>query len=89
MTFWIPWEFSNPMADRKRVQQNRTFQPVHLVYLLDMLKFISPFLLQNPVYEPHRDEFLYLAEGHQLAWGYLEASLLKHKRLFIAIVHSL
>ena len=24
------------------------------------------------MYEPHRDEFLYLAEGNHLAWGYME-----------------
>jgi hypothetical protein len=28
--------------------------------------------LQHPVYEPHRDEFLYMAEGRRLAWGYPE-----------------
>src|ERR1700691_3699419 len=43
-----------------------------LVYFLALLKFILPFLMQNPAYEPHRDEFLYLAEGHHMAWGYLE-----------------
>jgi hypothetical protein len=40
---------------------------------LAILKFVFPFLAQDPVYEPHRDEFLYLAEGRHLAWGYLEA----------------
>lgn len=43
-----------------------------LIYLLAVLKFIFPFLIQNSIYEPHRDEFLYLAEGRHLAWGYLE-----------------
>jgi 4-amino-4-deoxy-L-arabinose transferase-like glycosyltransferase len=43
-----------------------------LLYLLAFLKFILPFLLQNGVYEPHRDEFLYLAEGRHMAWGYME-----------------
>src|SRR5205085_1785309 len=27
---------------------------------------------QSPVYEPHRDEFLYLAEGRHMAWGFME-----------------
>ncbi|TWJ01498.1 dolichyl-phosphate-mannose-protein mannosyltransferase [Mucilaginibacter frigoritolerans] len=45
---------------------------VNLVYLLALIKFILPYLIQNPVYEPHRDEFLYLAESHHMAWGYLE-----------------
>jgi Dolichyl-phosphate-mannose-protein mannosyltransferase len=43
-----------------------------LIYLLAILKFILPYLLQNSYYEPHRDEFLYLAEGHHLAWGFME-----------------
>ena len=42
-----------------------------LVYGLALVKFALPFFLQNPVYEPHRDEFLYLAEGRHLSWGYL------------------
>ena len=43
-----------------------------LIFLLALIKFILPYILQNHVYEPHRDEFLYLAEGHHLAWGYME-----------------
>jgi 4-amino-4-deoxy-L-arabinose transferase-like glycosyltransferase len=43
-----------------------------LLYLLAFLKLMLPFLLQNGVYEPHRDEFLYLAEGRHMAWGYME-----------------
>src|SRR5260221_13825353 len=45
----------------------------YFIYLLAILKFILPFLVQNHEYEPHRDEFLYLAEGRHMAWGYLEA----------------
>ncbi len=43
-----------------------------LLYFLALLKIIIPYLLQHPVYEPHRDEFLYLAEGHHLAFGFME-----------------
>lgn len=43
-----------------------------LLYGLVIIKFIAPFLLQNSFYQPHRDEFLYLAEGQHLAWGYME-----------------
>jgi hypothetical protein len=43
-----------------------------LIYVLAAIKFALPFLLQNAVYEPHRDEFLYLAEARHMAWGYLE-----------------
>jgi hypothetical protein len=43
-----------------------------LLYFLALLKIVIPYLLQNNVYEPHRDEFLYLAEGHHMAWGFME-----------------
>ncbi len=42
------------------------------LYLLALLKFILPFFLQNSMYEPHRDEFLYLAEGSHPAFGFME-----------------
>ena len=41
-----------------------------LLYFLALLKIVIPYLLQSPVYEPHRDELLMLAEGYHLAWGY-------------------
>lgn len=43
-----------------------------LILLLAIIRLIIPYLLQYGTYEPHRDEFLYLAEGQHLAWGYLE-----------------
>ena len=43
-----------------------------LIFLLALIKFVLPYLLQNSYYEPHRDEFLYLAEGYHLAWGFME-----------------
>jgi hypothetical protein len=43
-----------------------------LLYCLAVIKFILPFFLQHPDYQPHRDEFLYLAEGNHMAWGFLE-----------------
>src|ERR1035437_731573 len=43
-----------------------------LLYLLALIKIILPYFLQNHVYEPHRDELLYLAEGHHMAWGFME-----------------
>ncbi|HEX5155304.1 MAG TPA: glycosyltransferase family 39 protein [Parafilimonas sp.] len=43
-----------------------------LLYFLALLKIVIPFLLQHQIYEPHRDELLYLAEGHHLAWGFME-----------------
>lgn len=43
-----------------------------LLYLLALIKFILPFFLQSPVYEPHRDELLYLAEGAHPAFGFME-----------------
>jgi hypothetical protein len=46
--------------------------PRRLLYLLAVIRFVLPFILQNSYYQPHRDEFLYLAEGHHMAWGYME-----------------
>ncbi|HVX49562.1 MAG TPA: glycosyltransferase family 39 protein [Chitinophagaceae bacterium] len=43
-----------------------------VLYSLALLKFILPYILQNSYYEPHRDEFLYLAEGSHMAWGFME-----------------
>lgn len=43
-----------------------------LIIVLAVIKFILPFFLQHPVYELHRDEFLYLEQGYHLAWGYME-----------------
>ncbi len=35
------------------------------------LKFILQYILISPEYDLHRDEYLYLDQGHHLAWGYL------------------
>lgn len=43
-----------------------------IILLLVLVKFALPFFLQSSVYEPHRDEFLYLAEAHHMAWGFME-----------------
>lgn len=43
-----------------------------LLYSLALLKLVLPYLIQNGAWEPHRDEFLYLAEGRHMAWGYME-----------------
>jgi 4-amino-4-deoxy-L-arabinose transferase-like glycosyltransferase len=42
------------------------------IIFLALTKLLLPFILQSPIYEPHRDEFLYLAEGHHSAWGFME-----------------
>lgn len=36
-----------------------------------LLKFLLQYLLIHPLYELHRDEYLYLDQAHHLAWGYL------------------
>ena len=36
-----------------------------------VLKFVIQYLVVNPEYELHRDEYLYLDQGQHLAWGYL------------------
>ena len=40
--------------------------------LLAIIKFSLPYLLQDSLYELHRDEMLYLEQGKHLAWGYME-----------------
>ena len=35
------------------------------------LKFVLQYILVNPEYDLHRDEYLYLDQAHHLAWGYL------------------
>ena len=46
--------------------KNRNF--VLLGFIL--LKFVLQYVLIDPVYELHRDEFLHLDQAHHLAWGY-------------------
>ncbi len=43
-----------------------------LLYILAFIKLVIPFFLQHSSYQPHRDEYLYLAEGSHMAWGYME-----------------
>ncbi len=43
-----------------------------IVSALAALKFVLPFLLQHPIYELHRDEYLYFEQGHHLDIGFLE-----------------
>ena len=58
-----------------------------LLYFLALLKIVIPYFLQSPVYEPHRDEMLYLAEGHHLAWGFMEVPPVLS--LFAWLIHFL
>ncbi len=50
----------------------KTISPRLLILVLAIIKLVLPFLLQSGYYEPHRDEFLYLAEGQHMAWGFME-----------------
>jgi hypothetical protein len=51
----------------------KTFSKLSWVPLsLALVKFVLPYLLQDPVYELHRDEYLYLAEGNHMSWGFME-----------------
>ncbi|HYM94490.1 MAG TPA: glycosyltransferase family 39 protein [Chitinophagaceae bacterium] len=43
-----------------------------LLFFLALVKLVLPFFLQNSFYQPHRDEYLYLAEAHHMAWGFME-----------------
>jgi len=41
-----------------------------ILWGLILLKFFLQYVLIDPVYELHRDEFLHLDQGNHLAWGY-------------------
>jgi 4-amino-4-deoxy-L-arabinose transferase-like glycosyltransferase len=41
-------------------------------FILAFIKFLLPFILQDSMYELHRDEMLYIQQGNHLAWGFME-----------------
>jgi 4-amino-4-deoxy-L-arabinose transferase-like glycosyltransferase len=43
-----------------------------LTIILAALKLVLPFLLQDPAWELHRDEYLYYEQGRHVDFGYLE-----------------
>ena len=43
-----------------------------VAFILAFIKFLLPFLLQDSLYELHRDEMLYIPQGNHLAWGFME-----------------
>lgn len=43
-----------------------------LIALLVIIKFVLPFFLQDPVYQLHRDEYLYIEQAHHMSWGFME-----------------
>lgn len=43
-----------------------------IIGFLLLLKLVLPFVLVNPAFELHRDEYLYYEQGHHLAFGYME-----------------
>jgi len=50
----------------------KPLSPNKTLLILAIIKFLLPFLLYNSYYQLHRDEYLYLSEGHHMDWGYLE-----------------
>ncbi len=48
------------------------FKKHALLLFLCTIKFVFPFLLEDPSYQLQRDEYLYLEQGNHLAPGYLE-----------------
>ena len=43
-----------------------------LIIILALIKILIPYVLQNAVYQPYKDEFLYLDQAAHLDWGYYE-----------------
>jgi hypothetical protein len=52
------------------INKTKTYWLVILIPAI--IKFILPFIVQSPVFELQRDEFLYYQQGQHLALGYLE-----------------
>lgn len=51
-----------------------TFQSIkagHIIVLMAIAKFLI-HIGANNIYGLHRDEYLYIAEGQHLGWGYME-----------------
>ncbi len=48
-------------------------QPWHIILLFALVKLLVPFAGIDPVYQLHRDEYLYLAGSMHPSLGYLEA----------------
>lgn len=46
-------------------------QPNLLLFGFILLKFVLQYLLIDPGYDLHRDEYLHLDQAHHLAWGYI------------------
>ena len=42
-----------------------------ILLLIVLLKMILQYVVVNPIYELHRDEFLHLDQGHHLAFGFI------------------
>jgi len=51
---------------------NRTKPYWPLILIPAIIKFILPFIVQSPVFELQRDEFLYYQQGQHFALGYME-----------------
>ncbi|MEO7530158.1 MAG: glycosyltransferase family 39 protein [Sediminibacterium sp.] len=45
---------------------------IYIIALFALIKLLIPFLFIHSDFELHRDEYLYLADADQLAWGYIE-----------------
>ncbi len=43
-----------------------------IILVFALIKFAIPFVFINSQFELHRDEYLYLADGRHLAWGFIE-----------------
>src|SRR5215208_6684263 len=42
-----------------------------ILFLFILAKFVFQYLLINPEYDLHRDEYLHLDQANHLAWGYI------------------
>jgi len=54
-----------------KIKLRRFISTYWILILLICVKFLLQYLVINPVYELHRDEFLYLNQADHLAFGYI------------------
>src|SRR5881628_1817229 len=54
------------MADKTTALRDRLF-----LLLFCLAKMVLEYAVVNPVYDLHRDEYLYLDQGNHPAWGYV------------------
>lgn len=67
----LPYSQQLPYSQHMNTAANQRKSPFYLLAGLIVLKMVLHYCIINPVYELHRDEYLYLDMANHLAGGYL------------------